>query len=71
MLYSVKCNEKNQEIIKSEVLSLSSDLRRADVNETIKMSLLAEVRSRCPLCNNDYIENDKLFPVSRIKFNTN
>lgn len=37
------------------VFNVSEKLRRADVNDTVKMSLLCEVQGLCPLCNRSLV----------------
>jgi len=44
---------------KRSVTRLAEKLRRAQVNETVKMSLLYEVQSKCPLCRKPLIKRKK------------
>jgi len=50
---------------------LSIKVRRADVNDTVKMSLLCEVDGSCPLCRRDLVvkkenKNVRVFDVAHI-----
>jgi hypothetical protein len=50
---------------------LSEKLRRANVNDTVKMSLLCEVDGSCPLCRRDLVvkkkkKNVRVFDVAHI-----
>jgi len=42
-----------------ELVTLSTKLKRANVGDTIKMSLLCEVQGICPLCKRDLVVNRK------------
>lgn len=42
---------------------MADKLRRADVTETVKMSLLCEVRGTCPLCRKGLVVKKKKIPV--------
>lgn len=51
--------------------NLSDKLRRANVNDTVKMSLLCEVQGACPLCNRNLVvkrksKNVRVFDVAHI-----
>ncbi len=50
---------------------MSIQLRRANVNDTVKMSLLCEVQGNCPLCNRNLLvkktgKNVRVFDVAHI-----
>ncbi len=50
---------------------MGNKLRRANVNDTVKMTLLCEVRGSCPLCNRNLIakrnsKNVRVFDVAHI-----